>query len=64
MIDKILSASDGSQDSIQTLKYAELLAKRFKAAILALFVIPDYSEGVFGRFPSDEKKNEFINWIQ
>ena len=64
MIDKILWASDGSGDSIQTLKYAELLAKRFKSEILGLFIIPDYSEGVFGRFPSDEKKNEFVRWIE
>jgi nucleotide-binding universal stress UspA family protein len=63
MMDKILWTSDGSKDSIQALKYAELLTKRFKAEILGLFVIPDYSDGVFGRFPSDEKKNEFIKWI-
>jgi nucleotide-binding universal stress UspA family protein len=62
MIDKILWASDGSKDSIQTLSYAELLAKRFKAGILGLFVIPDYYN-VAEKFPLDEK-NKFIKWIE
>jgi nucleotide-binding universal stress UspA family protein len=63
MIDKILWASDGSKDSIEALKYAELLAKRFKAEISGLFVIPDYSEKVAGKLPSDEN-NELIKWIE
>lgn len=54
MINKILWASDGSKDSIQTLSYAELLAKRFKAEMLGLFVIPDYYN-VAEKFPLDEK---------
>lgn len=62
MIDKILWASDGSKDSIQTLSYAELLAKRFKAEISGLFVIPDYYD-VAEKFPLDEK-NKFIEWIE
>jgi len=62
MIDKILWASDGSKDSIQTLSYAELLAKRFKAEMLGLFVIPDYYN-VAEKFPSDEK-NKFIKWAE
>jgi nucleotide-binding universal stress UspA family protein len=62
MIGKILWASDGSKDSIQTLRYAELLTKRFKSEILGLFVIPDYYN-VAGKFPSDEK-NKFIEWIE
>jgi nucleotide-binding universal stress UspA family protein len=62
MIDKILWASDGSKDSIQTLSYAELLAKRFKAEMLGLFVIPDYYN-VAEKFPSDEK-NKFIKWVE
>jgi nucleotide-binding universal stress UspA family protein len=63
MIDKILWASDGSKYSIQTLRYTELLAKRFKAEILGLFVIPDYSEQVAEKFPSDEN-NELNKWIE
>jgi nucleotide-binding universal stress UspA family protein len=62
MIDKILWASDGSKDSIQTLSYAELLAKRFKAEMLGLFVIPDYYN-IAEKFPSDEK-NKFIDWVE
>jgi nucleotide-binding universal stress UspA family protein len=62
MIHKILWASDGSKDSIQSLKYAELLAKRFKSQILSLFVIPDYYD-VVDKFPQDEK-NRFIKWIE
>jgi universal stress protein A len=61
-IDKILWASDGSKDSIQTLRYAELLAKRFKSEILGLFVIPDYYNEA-EKFPSDEK-GKFIEWIE
>lgn len=62
MIDKILWAYDGSKDSIQTLSYAELLAKKFKAEISGLFVIPDYYD-VAEKFPLDEK-NKFIEWIE
>jgi nucleotide-binding universal stress UspA family protein len=62
MIDNILWASDGSTDSIQTLKYAELLAKRFKAGILGIFVIPDFYK-VVEKIPSDER-NKFIKWIE
>ncbi|MCI0454256.1 MAG: universal stress protein [Candidatus Dadabacteria bacterium] len=62
MIHKILWASDGSKDSIQSLKYAELLAKRFKSQILSLFAIPDYYD-VVDKFPQDEK-NRFIKWIE
>ncbi len=62
MIGKILWACDGSKDSIQTLRYVELLAKRFKALILGLFVIPDYYN-VAEKIPSDEK-DKFINWVE
>jgi nucleotide-binding universal stress UspA family protein len=62
MIHKILWASDGSKDSIQSLRYAELFAKRFKARVLSLFVIPDYYD-IAERFPTDEK-NRFIKWME
>ncbi len=63
MINKILWASDGSKDSTETLKYVEILAKKFKLVILSLYVIPDYSEKAAWKFPSDEN-NEFIKWIE
>jgi nucleotide-binding universal stress UspA family protein len=63
MIDKILWASDGSKDSIEALKYTELLAKRFKSEISGLFVLPDYPEQVAEKFPSDEN-NELNRWIE
>jgi nucleotide-binding universal stress UspA family protein len=63
MIDKILWASDGSKDSVEALKYAEFLAKRFKSKISGLFVIPDYYGEVTGKLPSDEN-NELIKWIE
>jgi nucleotide-binding universal stress UspA family protein len=63
MIDKILWASDGSKDSIQTLRYAEILAKKFKTEILGLYVIPDCFERIVGKFPLDEK-DKLIEWIE
>jgi nucleotide-binding universal stress UspA family protein len=62
MIHKILWASDGSKDSTQALKHAELLAIRFKAQILGLLVIPDYYD-IADKFPSDER-NRFIKWLE
>ena len=62
MIHKILWASDGSKDSIQALKYAELLAKEYKAQIFSLLVIPDYYD-IAEQFPSDEKQR-FAKWIE
>ena len=62
MIHKILWASDGSKDSIQALKYAELMAKKLKAQILSLLVIPDYYD-VAEKFPPDEKQR-FAKWIE
>ncbi|HXG31078.1 MAG TPA: universal stress protein, partial [Thermodesulfobacteriota bacterium] len=62
MIDKILWASDGSKDSVEALRYAELLATRFKAKIFGLYVIPDYYE-LAERLPSD-KKDRFTEWVE
>ena len=62
MIHKILWASDGSKDSIQALKHAELIAKKLKAQILSLLVIPDYYD-VAEKFPPDEKQR-FAKWIE
>jgi len=62
MIHKILWASDGSKDSIQALKHAELMAKKLKAQILSLLVIPDYYD-VAENFPPDEKQR-FAKWIE
>jgi len=62
MIHKILWASDGSKDSIQALKHAELMAKKLKAQILSLLVIPDYYD-VAEKFPPDEKQR-FTKWIE
>lgn len=62
MIHKILWASDGSKDSIQALKHAELMAKKLKAQILSLLVIPDYYD-VAEKFPPDEKQR-FAKWIE
>ena len=55
MINKILWATDGSKDSFEALKYAELLAKKCKADIHGLAVLPeDYK--FFDTFPHEEKK--------
>jgi len=55
MLNKILWATDGSEDSFEALKYAELLAKNFKADILGLAVLPeDYK--FFETFSPEEKK--------
>jgi nucleotide-binding universal stress UspA family protein len=62
MIDKILWASDGSNYSIETLKYVELLAKKFKAEILGLHVMRDYHEAA-EKFPLEEK-NKLIKWVE
>jgi len=55
LIDKILWASDGSEDSLDALTFTENLAKSFGSEILALYVIPDYFEvPVLEEFPSQE----------
>ena len=63
LIDKILWASDGSKDSTEALKYAELLSKQFKAEIVGLFVIPDYTKSVLSQF-SSEDRDKFSKWIE
>jgi len=62
MIDRILWTSDGSKDSSEALKYVELLAKKFKARVFGLYVIPDYYE-LAERLPSDGK-NKFTKWVE
>jgi nucleotide-binding universal stress UspA family protein len=62
MIKKILWATDGSKDSFAALTYAELLAKKCKADIHGLAVLPgDYE--FFDTFTPKEKKKfkESIN---
>jgi len=55
MLNRILWATDGSEDSFEALKYAELLAKNFKADILGLAVLPkDYQ--FFDTFSPEERK--------
>lgn len=55
MINKILWATDGSKDSFAALTYAELLAKKCKANIHGLAVLPgDYE--FFDTFTPEEKK--------
>ncbi len=55
MINKIVWASDGSQDSLDALSFTESLARSFGAEITALYVIPDYFEvPVLEDFPTQE----------
>ncbi|MGB3365507.1 MAG: universal stress protein [Thermodesulfobacteriota bacterium] len=55
MIKKILWATDGSEDSVEALKCAELLAINSKADILGLSVLPgDYQ--FFDTFSPEERK--------
>jgi nucleotide-binding universal stress UspA family protein len=62
MIDKILWATDGSKDSNEALNCAELLAKKFKAEIIALSIILDYY-GISENLPADEKI-KFTRWVE
>ena len=43
LIQKILWATDFSDESIEAFEYGELFAKSFKASLLALHVVPDFS---------------------
>lgn len=62
MIDKILWASDGSEDSNEALKWAELMAKKFKAEIIGLSVILDYY-GISENLQAGEK-TKFARWVE
>lgn len=62
MFDKILWATDGSLDSKEALIFAEVLAKKYNAGILSLFVIPEY-QGVIDNFSAQEK-DRFTRWIE
>ncbi len=50
LINKMLCASDGSKDSTETLRCAELLSNKSEAEIVALFVIPDYTKSGLSQF--------------
>ena len=64
MIDKILWASDGSTDSLDALSYVEDIARRCKADILGLYVIPDYFEvDMKDQFP-EEEYDLIAKWIK
>jgi nucleotide-binding universal stress UspA family protein len=62
MFDKILWATDGSLDSKEALIFAEVLAKKYNAGILSLFVTPEY-QGVIDNF-STQEKDRFTRWIE
>ena len=61
MIHRILWATDGSSDAAESLKYVEILAEKFKAEILGLYILPDY-KGMIENF-SVEEKTKFAKWI-
>ncbi len=50
LINKMLCASDGSKDSTETLRCAQLLSNKSEAEIVALFVIPDYTKSGLSQF--------------
>ena len=64
MIKKILWASDGSTDSLDSLEYVEDIAHRCKAEIVGLYVIPDYFEvDIKDQFPEQEY-DLIAKWIK
>jgi nucleotide-binding universal stress UspA family protein len=64
LIKKILWASDGSTDSLDALPYVEDIARRCKAEILGLYVIPDYFEvDIKEQFPEQEY-DLIAKWIK
>jgi len=64
LINKILWASDNSTDSIDSLEYAEFLAKSMNAEIIGLYVIPEYFEvEVMEEFPTEEI-DMLADWIK
>jgi hypothetical protein len=54
LINKILWASDGSKDSTETLRCAELLSNKSEAEIVGLFVIPDHTKSGLSQFSSED----------
>lgn len=62
MIDQILWATDGSSDSKEALMFAEVLAGKYKAGVLSLFVMPEY-QGVIDNFSAQEK-DRFTRWME
>jgi len=64
MIKKILWASDGSTDSLDALEYVEDIARRCKAQVVGLYVIPDYFEvDMKDQFPEQEY-DLIAKWIK
>jgi len=64
MLKKILWATDGSKDSEETLKYVELLARKYRSEIVGLYVIPDYPERRAADQFSSEEKAKFLRWVE
>ena len=62
MINKILWASDGSRDSNEALKCAELLAIKFKASIIGLSVMDTYYNVVESL--SLDERDKFCDWVE
>lgn len=55
MINKILWATDGSNDSIEALKYAELLSKKYNVTIQGITILPKDNK-LFDTLSPEEKK--------
>lgn len=62
MIHKILWATDGSKDASEVLTYVDMLAGKYKASVIGLSVVPEYS-GVIEGF-SEEEKKRFVEWME
>ena len=64
MINKILWASDGSEDSLDALDYVEVIAERCNSETVGLYVIPDYFEvDMKDQFPEHEY-DLIAKWIK
>ncbi len=64
MINKILWASDGSEDSLDALDYVEVIAERCNSETVGLYVIPDYFEvDMKDQFPEQEY-DLIAKWIK
>lgn len=55
MINKILWATDGSKESLEALKYAELLSIKYDAPIVGITVLPKDNK-LFDKLSGEEKK--------
>jgi len=64
LINKILWASDGSEDSLDALDYVEVIAERCNSETVGLYVIPDYFEvDMKDQFPEQEY-DLIAKWIK